>query len=70
LHLEQNNNQMRKYKTKPRVGQRIATWFGDGPNHTFIVIKVTKYTGKYPQWFNWSVDFRADTCSGKVSMVM
>jgi hypothetical protein len=51
---------------KPKVGAKIKYWFGDS-----IILKVEKYTGRYPQWFKWNVTLsNSRTRRGYIETVM
>lgn len=40
---------------KPKVGNKMESWFSDQDDGMSIIIAVEPYTGRYKQWFTWTV---------------
>lgn len=51
--------------TRPKVGVKIQTWFGPA-----TILKVERYRGAYPQWFNWIIRVSSETSRGWTEMAI
>jgi len=38
-----------------KVGDRVPTWFSEQADGRSTVLAVEPYTGRYPQWFAYSI---------------
>lgn len=58
-------------KSRPKIGSKIPTWFSGEADGLSTVLKVRKYTGRYPQYFRWIVQLSAkETRRGWTEMAM
>lgn len=46
---------MPRSESKPKVGDKIETWFSDQPDHLSTILSVSPYNGKYKDWFKWDI---------------
>lgn len=45
-----------KKTTRPKIGRKLTLWFDGGlPDKSSRILSVRKYTGKFPEFFNWTV---------------
>jgi hypothetical protein len=57
--------------TKPKIGDKIETWFSDRPDKCSTVMAVKPYTVRYPEMFKWVVTLTAPrTMAGHIDMAL